>query len=255
MRLYHGWAPKFALRQSHSEIVTSTSTFALRLRASCCALRTFLIRQAGHIRLGNGPREGSSFQTIVSFFILSFPYCSLVYKSPVNSVTKIIRSFPPLSSLTVQFAFFAFFAFSHFLFDFTAFRLRLRGYLSLPYCDLRSLRFYGDLLRIFTKYDFGTSRLSEIPTSHPFYPSIRFVGLTSAIVVASASIRIVGASAYRRTNSLFSKGIQQKGRSAWKLRLHAREYNLGIPMDIGYIQNRAPGPRKGPRLTQAEENR
>ena len=80
----------------------------VRQPALHCALRTFLIRQAGHIRLGNGPREGSSFQTIVSFFILSFSYCSLVYINPVNSVTKIIRSFPPLSSLTVQFAFFAF---------------------------------------------------------------------------------------------------------------------------------------------------
>ena len=62
-------------------------------------------------------------------------------------------------------------------------------------------------------------------------------------------------SAYRRTNSLFSKEIQQKGRSAWKPRLHAREYNPGVPMDIGYIENRALGPSKGPRLTQAEENR
>ena len=44
-------------------------------------------------------------------------------------------------------------------------------------------------------------------------------------------------SAYRRTNSLFSKGIQQKGRSTWKPRLHAREYNPGVPMDIGYIEN------------------
>ena len=61
-------------------------------------------------------------------------------------------------------------------------------------------------------------------------------------------------SAYRRTNSLFSKGIQQKGKSAWKPRLHAREYNPGVPMDIGYIENQAPGPSKGPRLTQAEEN-
>jgi hypothetical protein len=63
-------------------------------------------------------------------------------------------------------------------------------------------------------------------------------------------------SAYRRTNSLFSKGIQSKGRSSWKPRLQRYGEYRGEPMDIGYVgqSDRAPGPSKGPRMTRNEGN-